>query len=843
MIMRNAVIVSAMVLTAVRFSLFADTISIKGTVVENGSTPLGQVMVFVKGQNLFDTTDAQGRFEFQKLIVASRENALKAWIISGVAFKNGILSYGIGSAQDIELSVFSSDGTRIATLDRGRKTRGSYHYNVAHNRSLKVMAAGLYCFQAVIGSTRLRTKLTVIDGAVSVGSLNSAMSVPAALGKGAAVDADTVMFAKDGYNSKSVGITSLIIDMGDVSLTSFSPVTSTPLKPVWYNGAKITSPFWKAAVKRMVTKWIPHCYGRLDTEEGHGIKLFINAGNKLNGQSFTVANQDPWANGYVHNTVEAMSMALTIDPQGDQEMITAQTAIKKKLDEWLPIILRAQESTGYLNTNYTLRNLTPWSNRNDHEGYIMGYFIEAACAHFLMSGKTDSTLYKAAKKCADYWVSKIGPSPKKTWWDGHEEIKLALVRLARLVDETEGKGKGDAYINLAKFLLDSRKGGTDYDQSQALPVLQTEAVGHAVRASYLYTGMTDIGISLKNQSCFDAAQKLWNSVTNYKMYVTGGIGSESSNEGFGPNYKLQNVSYDETCASCGMVFWANRMNCAFHNARYVDNLERQLYNVVLGSVDLAGQNFYYQNELDFSTPRYSWHGCPCCVGNIPRTLLSLVKWAYTTQGSDTVYVNLFLGSAVSIDNVAGAKVEFVQTSNYPWEGSTSIVVNPAATTAFTLKVRIPGFNESALYQTVPYSRTYNVSINGAAWSGLLDQGYATISRTWKAGDKVDVTIPMDIMRVHAIPAVWADTGKVAIARGPLIYNIEDVDNSQGAANCRLPATAALSATWKPDLLGGVMTINGTATKIGSTTSYPFQAIPNYARLNRGGRSIVWIQEH
>ena len=232
----------------------------------------------------------------------------------------------------------------------------------------------------------------------------------------------------------------------------------------------------------------------------------------------------------------------------------------------------------------------------------MGYFIEAACAHFLMSGKTDSTLYKAAKKCANYWVSNIGPAPKKTWYDGHEEIKLALVRLARLVDETEGKGKGDAYITLAKFLLDSRKGGTDYDQSQALPVLQSEAVGHAVRASYLYTGMTDLGIELKNQSCFDAALKLWNSVTNYKMYVTGGVGSESYNEGFGPNYKLQNVSYDETCASCGMVFWGSRMNCAFHDAQYIDNLERQLYNVVLGSVDLAGVNFYYQNELDFARP-------------------------------------------------------------------------------------------------------------------------------------------------------------------------------------------------------------------------------------------------
>ena len=840
--MRVTDVISGLGIVLICTPLFADTLSIKGTVVENGSTPINQVVVFDKGQKLFDTTDSQGRFEFKQFITATRKNAIKAGIASGIAIENGVLRYSIGSAQDLDISVFTPDGARIATIDRGKKVQGTYRKDIAHDRSLKGIASGVYCLQANIGNTRLRARLMMIDGAISVGTANPVMAVPVALGRSAAAGVDTVVFAKDGYNYKIVEITSIVTDMGNVTLTPFSPVSATPLKPVSCNGVKISSTFWNPTVKRMITKWIPHCYGRLDTVDGHGIKLFINAGNKLNGQAYTVATQDPWANGYVHNTVESMCMALTIDPQGDQEIIAAQTAIRNKLNNWIPIILRAQESSGYLNTNYTLRNYTPYTNNTDHEGYIMGYFIESACAHFLMSGKTDSTMYKAAKKCADFWVSKIGPSPKKTWYDGHEEMKLALIRLARLVDETEGKGKGDAYVTLAKFLLDSRKGGTDYDQSQALPVLQTDAVGHAVRASYLYTGMTDLGITLKNQSCFDAAQKLWNSVTNYKMYVTGGIGSESYNEGFGPNYKLQNVSYDETCASCGMVFWGNRMNCAFHNSKYVDNMERQIYNVVVGSVDLAGQNFYYQNELDQNTGRYSWHGCPCCVGNIPRTLLSMSKWTYATQGNDTVYVNLFLGSTMSF-NVGSTPVQFVQTSNYPWEGSTSIVVNPSTPAVFTLKVRIPGFKESGLYQPAPYTRSYKVSVNGDDWQGPLDQGYAPITRTWNTGDKIDVTIPLEIMRVHSIPAVWADTGKVALQRGPLIYSIEDVDNSQTVGSCRLPLTAELTATWKPNLLGGVMTINGTATKIGSTTGYPFQAIPDYARLNRGGRSIVWIQEH
>jgi len=466
--MRNTIFSSGLVLIMTHTFLLADTLSIKGTVVDNVSTPIGQVVVFVKGPKLYDTTDSQGRFEFKQFVVASRKNTIQAGIISDAAIKNGILHYSIESSQDIDIGVFTPGGTRVATIERGKKVQGIYSNDIAHGRALKGIASGIYCLQAKIGHNRLHARLMMTGGSILVGTANSFTTTSVEMVTSAAADLDTVLFAKDGYNFKTVGIASINTDMGNISLTPFSPVNSTPLKPVWCNGVKISSPFWNATVKRMITKWIPHCYGRLDTVDGHGIKLFINAGNKLNGQAYTVITQDPWANGYVHNTVEAMSMALTIDPQGDQEILAAQTAIRKKLSDWIPIIIRAQEPTGYLNTNYTLRNLTPWTNNTDHEGYIMGYFIEAACADFLMNGKTDSTLYKAAKKCADYWVSKIGPSPKKTWYDGHEEMKLALIRLAKLVDETEGKGKGDAYVSLAKFLLDSRKGGTEYDQSQKL---------------------------------------------------------------------------------------------------------------------------------------------------------------------------------------------------------------------------------------------------------------------------------------------------------------------------------------------------------------------------------------
>jgi len=452
------------------------------------------------------------------------------------------------------------------------------------------------------------------------------------------------------------------------------PQFPTPLKDAYYNGAKITSPFWKAQIKKMAEKWIPHCIAQLE-EVYYGIDAFRQAAKKLRGEDYINYEENLWANAYVYNTMEAMCLALTIDPDGDEEFKKAQDYLRQKLEEWIPIVLSAQEPDGYINTMYTVRGWQRWTNKTHHEGYVMGYFIEAALAHYQMTNMQDSRLYDAAVKCADLWVNTIGPAPKKFWYDGHQGMEMALMHLGQFINEHEGEGLGDKYIELAEFLCDARGNDQEYDQSHLSSTEQSEAKGHAVRATYLYSAMADIAMQNNNSAYYYAVQRLWDSVVNHKMYITGGVGSIASNEGFSSDYYLPNKSYDESCASCGMVFWSNRMNNAFHDAEYIDGLERQFYNVVAGAVNLEGDAFYYQNELDANWARYSWHGCPCCVGNIPRTILNLVKWMYSTEDDHTLYVNMLAGSDVTV-TLGDNEIQLIQESNYPWEGYGKITVIP-----------------------------------------------------------------------------------------------------------------------------------------------------------------------
>ncbi len=378
--------------------------------------------------------------------------------------------------------------------------------------------------------------------------------------------------------------------------------------------------------------------------------------------------------------VESMCIALMVDPQGDREIIEAQKKMKATLEDWIPKILAAQEPDGYLQTAYTLRDTNRWKdrwspdNRDTHEGYVAGYFIESAINHYTLTEGTDTRLYNAAKKLADCWVANIGPG-KKEWFDGHQEMEQALVRFGRFVNDMEGNGRGDSYIALAKFLLDCRANGSEYDQSHVPVQQQYEAVGHAVRAVYSYSGMADIAAETADPDYQSAVMSLWNNMINKKYYVTGGIGSGETSEGFGGNYSLPNSAYCESCSSCGLIFFQYKMNLAYHDAKYADLYEETMYNALLGSIDLEGRNFYYDNPLSSSWPRYPWHVCPCCVGNIPRTLLMVPTWTYV-KSEDGIYVNLFIGSTIKVENVAGMDVEMVQKTNYPWDGKVLIKVNP-----------------------------------------------------------------------------------------------------------------------------------------------------------------------
>ncbi len=631
------------------------------------------------------------------------------------------------------------------------------------------------------------------------------------------------------------------------------PASKTHLHPIPISTCKINSPFWNERIKMQIVNWIPHCIKQLeDTSLKAGIQNFVEAGNKLAGRPYQYLTHDhPWTDSYVLKLIEAMCLSLMIDNQSDAAVAKAQNEIRNKLEEWIPILLSAQEPDGYLQTRFTLGyesekgNPPPrWTRQADHEGYIAGYFMEAAIAHYYMSKGTDRRLYDSAKKMADCWERHLGAAPKTAWYSGHQELELALVRFARLVNEVEGNSSGEKYIRLAKFFLDIRGVASvgkangritaDHEQNHIPLLQQYEAVGHAVRAVYCYTAMTDLFMETGDAEYESSVKSIWDNLVNKKYYITGGIGTGEDPESFGKNYSLRNNSYCETCSSCGQIFFQNRMNLAFHHSRYADLLEETLYNALLGAVDLSANNFTYTNPLDQSHIRYKWHACPCCVANIPRTVLELPTWMYS-KNDQNLYINLYIGSTVQIGAMAGCNLQVEQRTDYPWNGKVDIILNPSLTKAFTLHLRIPDRTTSALYQAEPdVNGISSIYINGKPERHERIDGYAVITREWKASDKISFVLPLQIQRIRADQRIEATKNKVALRYGPLIYNIESVDQNLDAM---LHSDAKLTAQWEPSLLGGVIAIRGTYTD-----GTPLCAIPNYARMNREGRSIVWINE-
>ena len=684
------------------------------------------------------------------------------------------------------------------------------------------------------------------------------------------------------FSTPGAYVLKLTSENGETTATSTLNVTvdtqppAKQLEAVYTKNFKLDSPLWNARAKALIVSWIPHCIDQIDRTdlkvgEG-GIDNFVEAGKKLRGEPAGLHKGYVFSNAWVHQTVESMSIALMIDPQGDPEIIHAQEKMRATLEDWIPKILAAQEPDGYLQTAFTLdragRNGTVikssefkhWDppHRGDHEGYTAGYFIESAINHYLMTNKKDARMYNAAKKLADCWCANLGPAPKKTWFDGHQEMEQALVRFGRFVNDMEGGGKGNKYIELAKFLLESRYDSNpnrdffakQYDQSHLPVVEQYEAVGHAVRAVYTYSGMADVSVETHNPDYQSAVRSLWDNIVNKKYYLTGGVGSGETSEGFGPNYSLRNASYCESCSSCGEIFFQWKMNLAYHDARYVDLYEQTMYNALLGATDLTGKVFYYTNPLDADNPRTVWHVCPCCVGNIARTLLMFPTWTYA-KSADGVYVNMYVGSTILLENAAGTDVEMVQSTNYPWNGKVAITVNPKTAKKFSVYVRVPSRNHSALYTATPeVSGLTALAVNGAKVKPVIEKGYAVITRNWKAGDKIELELPMQVQRVRASEKIAADHDRVALRYGPLIYNIEKTD--QDITQPVSPNTP-LAAEWRGDLLGGVMAIQGKFAD-GS----PLLAIPNFARMNRlpgpppeapenrrGPReidSLVWMKE-
>ena len=616
-------------------------------------------------------------------------------------------------------------------------------------------------------------------------------------------------------------------------------VVPEPLQPVRFQQIKLDG-FWEQQIKRITEKWLPHCVRQMEKGgEGQELLNLINAGNiltknaapeKYTGRRFSDA--------YPHNVMEAMCLALAFDAKGDKDLAAAQAFLRKKIEEWIPIMLAAQMDDGYIHSFHTVNGHERYTNIHAHEFYVQGYFIESGVAHFRATNGKDKRLYDAAKKCADQLCRNFGPPPKQFFHHGHEGMGYALCRLARLVDEVEGAGKGDKYFILAKFLLDNRhkdeKLRSAYRQSHRAVVEQEHAVGHAVRATYLYTAIADLAVLTDDAAYLRAADRIWDSAVNRKAYITGGVGARHGGEAFDNDYEIRNNGYCEVCAGCGFSFWADRMHRIHKTGHYMDAFERALYNNILGALELSGEKFYYQNPLESNKPRYSWHECACCVGNIPRALLAIKDRMYSLNAKqDELYINHFVASEGTIADVAGGPLSITQETEYPWKGDVAITLNPEKKRKFTVRIRIPGRAESALYTAKPdVGNGFTVKVNDKIQTAKIKNGYVAIRRKWKANDRIDLSLPMDVQRVYCDERAAANRGRVAIQRGPIVYNVEDVDNDLDVRKLTLKPDATLTAEWNQDLLGGVMTI----------TSDGFTAIPNYARLNRGGWSQVWIME-
>jgi DUF1680 family protein len=631
---------------------------------------------------------------------------------------------------------------------------------------------------------------------------------------------------KDLYAATQIAIT--------LALTGVASAAET-LEPVRLQTVRLGG-FWREQVVLMTAKWIPHCMRQMEAGgEGEELLNLVATGEVLAGKPPSVAFKGcAWSDAYIYNTLEAACLALEVDPAGDAELVRAQAFLRAKMEAWIPVILAAQDKDGYIHSFHVLNKRPHFTRISDHEFYVMGYLIEMGIAHARLTGGRDRRLYDAALRCANHLCDVFGAPPKRSWKNGHPGLEHALCRLGEMANETEGAGKGAPYIALAKHFVDHQHElhPNVYDQSEQPAVKMTEARGHAVRATYFYTALADLARLTGDTAYQDAAGRIWDNAVNRKHYLTGGVGASHQGEAFGADYELPNNGYCESCASCGLSFWAEQMHRLHADARYIDVQERALYNNIAGAVARDGATFYYQNPPASKQPRHPWHVCPCCVGNIPRAFIAIKDLMYSVSaGRDILFVNHY-GDSAGVINAVGGGLRVRQETRYPWAGEVALTLTPASPAAFTLALRIPDRAESDLYAVQPPDGEIRLTVNGQAQPVDTQKGFARIRRTWQAGDRVELVLPMPVQRVHCDERVVANRGRVAVQRGPIVYSFEDVDHARPVRSAVLPPEAELTALWRGELLGGVMTV-----KAGG-----LQGVPNFARLNRGGFSQVWMLE-
>lgn len=616
------------------------------------------------------------------------------------------------------------------------------------------------------------------------------------------------------------------------------------LTPVDFTAVQLADEFWLPRVRTIRDHTLPHVFAQC--EETHRIRNFEVAAGRVEGEH----------EGYFFNDSDVYK---ALEGAANLLALTPDAALEKRMDDLIALFAAAQQDDGYLNTYFQVAKPGErWTNDRFHELYCAGHLIEAALAWEHATGKHN--LLDVAERYVDHIETVFGPG-RRLEAPEHPEIELALIKLWRRTGEQR-------HLDLARFFIEQRghdrgrPAWGEYAQDHLPVEQQTEVVGHAVRAMYLYCAMTDMAAIADDHPYLTNLDQLWQDLTTRKMYITGGIGVSSDNEGFTHGFDLPNEdSYAETCASIGLALWAHRLNLLHRDARYFDVFERVVFNGALSGVALDGETFLYANPLasrgagarqhgsagvgEGHGHRRPWFKCACCPPNILRFFPTIGGYAYAQDDTD-LYVNFYVASQAQL-KLGEKSLELIQDTRYPWDGAVRLYVRPAEPTAFALYLRIPG-----------WCGEYHVAVNGEQLDNApVQRGYIELSRTWKHGDVVTLDLAMPATRVACDPRVRANVGRLALQRGPIVYCVEDVDNPGGVwSDFAIPRDTKLTDEHRPDLLGGVTVITGPAWRLakpdqGDGLYYPaqaptraaFTAIPYYAWDNRRpGGMTVWIPE-
>jgi hypothetical protein len=635
-----------------------------------------------------------------------------------------------------------------------------------------------------------------------------------------------------------------------------APGSDYPIRPVPFTAVEIADGFWSPRLETNRAVTVRHDFDKCETTGR--IANFAVAGGLAKGDFVGLFG---FNDSDVYKVIEGASYSLRL---------RSDPGLERYVDEVVAKIAAAQEDDGYLYTAGTIPTLAQkptccvsrprWSDiASGHELYNLGHLYEAAVAHHQATGKR--TLLDVALKSADLLTQVFGPG-RRLDPPGHQEVEIGLVKLYRVTGEQK-------YLDQARFFLEQRGNAAGhtlygaYNQDHLPVVQQTEAVGHAVRAGYMYSAMADVGALTGDEGYVRALGGLWDNVVSRKLYLTGGIGARREGEAFGDDYELPNrTAYAETCAAIANAMWNHRLFLLHGDAKYLDVLERIVYNGFLSGVSLDGERFFYPNPLASDGEgtfnmgqkgRSAWFDCSCCPTNVARFLPSIAGYVYAQRERD-VFVNLFVAGRGEL-SLDGLKLGIRQETRYPWDGRVRITLEPGRPAELTLHVRVPGWARgrpvpSDLYRYAEDGTdALTLAVNGEPVKPEIVQGFAVLRRTWKAGDAIELSLPMGVRRVWSHEKVVANSGRVALERGPVVYCAEAADNGGRAFNLVLPDDAPLEARHRGDLLGGVTVVTGRALALQAsedgrsvvTREQDFLAVPYHVWAHRGdGEMAVWL---